>query len=211
MKHNFTIEELKTWSDYRVLQMLITERLNDLNLNGPLSLRLVRLRADLQDDMPLSKQDASLGHFKNLCLNARFRITIYGSIYHKVSDTEYRDENGHPFVGGAKEVIVLSNPSEDTPEMAVRDREITDLDYEDGVYRRYFTTPYDENRERVGQPFIVLKQIQKLKMATDEEDGEDDMYLIQFEDGKEVQAFGHEVCKLIYEKCSPNVFAKTPA
>jgi hypothetical protein len=66
--------------------------------------------------------------------------------------------------------------------------------YVPGVFRERFVSPFEQYADRVGQRFTVVRQTQALKPAADEEDGAEDMYLIRFEDGTEIEAFGHEVC-----------------
>lgn len=91
----------------------------------------------------------------------------------------------------------------DSPEIARRDRAITVLYYREGQFRQFFTSPFQQYAEHVGKPFTVVREIRPLTLATDETEGEDDMYLIRFEDGTEIEAFGHEVCVLDYEQCLP--------
>jgi len=91
----------------------------------------------------------------------------------------------------------------DSPEIAKRDRVITTLHYENDQFRQFFTSPFDQYAEHVGKAFTVIKKTQEFKNATDHEEGKEDMYLIRFEDGTEIEAFGHEVCILDYEKCYP--------
>jgi hypothetical protein len=89
----------------------------------------------------------------------------------------------------------------DTSEQAKRDASLTVLDYDDARFRKFFTTPFEQYKEHVGKAFVVVKQTRPLKLATETEDGEDDMYLIKLETGEEIEAFGHEVCFLNYENC----------
>lgn len=91
----------------------------------------------------------------------------------------------------------------DSEEKAKRDAAITVLHYKEGQFRQFFTSPFVEYKERIGQRFTVVREIRPAKLPTEEEEGEDDMYLIRFEDGTEIDAFGHEVCILNYEKCHP--------
>lgn len=97
---------------------------------------------------------------------------------------------------------------QDTPEMAKRDAAITSLHYHEGQFRQFFTSPFKQYAEHIGKPFTVVKQIREMKCAPENEDGEDDMYLIRFEDGTEIEAFGHEVCVLQYDKCFPDFSKK---
>lgn len=92
---------------------------------------------------------------------------------------------------------------QDSAEKAIRDRVIRYFDYKDGVFRRFFTSPFEQFAQHVGKPFVVVKQTRALKLATDDECGEDDMYFIRFDDGVMIEAFGHEVCVLNYGKCIP--------
>jgi hypothetical protein len=87
----------------------------------------------------------------------------------------------------------------DTPEQAEKDRSITNLDYEPGVFRRYFTSPFDQYKERIGQAFTVLGRDEEAEAGLE---NHEDMYRIRFEDGTEITAWGHEVCVLNYENCS---------
>lgn len=160
MKHRFTITECQTWSDRRVLRMLVTERLSTLDHHTPLAERLRALQGKLERGEYLTDKD--------------------------------------------KEAKVPP----DSPEKAVRDRAITTLEYHEGVFRQFFTTPYSENSEHVGKPFKVLRQVRPSKWGTKNDEDEDDMYEIQFEDGTKIQVYGHEVCVLDYEKCLP-VFPAT--
>lgn len=93
----------------------------------------------------------------------------------------------------------------DSPELAIRDKIITSLHYKEGVFRKFFTSPFQEFKRFVGKPFIVLNQIRPLKIETDDSEAEDDMYQIQFDDGTIIDAFGHEICQLEYQKCSPKL------
>lgn len=91
----------------------------------------------------------------------------------------------------------------DSSEKAMRDRVITNLDYHEGQFRQFFTSPFEQYAEYIGEPFTVIRQIRELQLPTEDMDGEDDMYLIRFADGTEIEAFGHEVCILNYERCLP--------
>ena len=93
----------------------------------------------------------------------------------------------------------------DSPKQAHRDTKIQNFHYEDKVFRQFFTTPFEQYKTYVGESFEVVRQIQELKFATDDEDGEDDMYVIRFNDGVEIEAYGHEICQLDYDKCTPIV------
>jgi hypothetical protein len=97
--------------------------------------------------------------------------------------------------------IMCGNGFIDTAERAKADSRITVLDYDDTKFRGFFTSPFDQYAEHIGKPFTVVRQIRPLKLATDEEEGEDDMYEIRFEDGTTIEVFGHEVCILHYDKC----------
>ena len=97
----------------------------------------------------------------------------------------------------------------DSPELAIRDKAITNLHYHEGQFRQFFTSPFEQYAEHIGKPFTVVKETRPGKPETDESEAEDDMYLIRFEDGTEIEAFGHEVCVLDYEKCLPKF--ETPA
>lgn len=107
--------------------------------------------------------------------------------------------NKRPFSDPKKETPVAK--FKDSVDKAKRDRQITTLHYHEGVFREFFTTPYSDQSKHVGKKFDVIIQTRKSGM----EDGEhvDDMYLIRFEDGTEIQAYGHEVCVLDYERCHP--------
>jgi len=97
----------------------------------------------------------------------------------------------------------------DSPEIARRDSRITALNYHEGKFRKFFTSPFQQHAAHVGKSFQMVKEIRPIKLETDESEAEDDMYLIRFEDGTEIEAFGHEVCVLDYEKCVPKL--ETPA
>lgn len=93
----------------------------------------------------------------------------------------------------------------DSPEIAQRDKAITVLNYHEGNFRQYFTSPFEQYASHVGKPFIVVEQTQFSKPETEDSDPLEDMYLIRFEDGTEIEAFGHEVCVLEYDKCLPKM------
>ncbi len=56
MNHRFTMKELENWSDRRVLEMLITERVSTLCALTPLARRLLTLRNKLASGKPLTKR-----------------------------------------------------------------------------------------------------------------------------------------------------------
>ena len=87
----------------------------------------------------------------------------------------------------------------DSPEQAKQDSHFLHLTYEQGVFRQYFTTPFQQYKSRIGTSFEVVKQLPNAE-APNGETGED-MYLIRFEDGEEIHAYGHEVCVLNYNQC----------
>jgi len=87
----------------------------------------------------------------------------------------------------------------DSPEQAKADAALTVFDYYPGVFRKYFTSPFEQYADRVGQPFTVLRSLQDEGMDGDE--WVEDMYTIRFEDGEEIEAWGHEVCELRSEAC----------
>lgn len=91
----------------------------------------------------------------------------------------------------------------DSKELAIRDSKITCFDYHEGLFREFFTSPYEQYAPRIGQKFSVVEQLRPSKEETETSEAEDDMYKIRFEDGEEISVFGHEVCQLIYEKCKP--------
>ncbi len=97
----------------------------------------------------------------------------------------------------------------DSPALAKRDAQITDLHYEPGEFRQYFTTPFEQYAAHIGKPFEVVKQLPDAEPAEEGGEGED-MYLIRFEDGTEIEAWGHEVCVLDYEHCKPRLPAVLP-
>jgi hypothetical protein len=90
---------------------------------------------------------------------------------------------------------------QDSPEQAQADARLTELAYDDGKFRSFFTTPFSQYKEHIGKHFVVVKQTRELKLSTEDEDGEDDMYLIRFDDGVEIEAWGHEVCVLDCSRC----------
>lgn len=65
--------------------------------------------------------------------------------------------------------------------------------YQPGVFRERFVSPWEQYRERVGQKFTVIKQTHKLVIDSEDQEGEEDVYLIRFEDGVEIEAWGSEV------------------
>ena len=90
---------------------------------------------------------------------------------------------------------------QDSPEKAKDDRTITNLYYEPGCFRQFFTTPFEQYAEHIGKPFHVLRQTQKGAAETKNHEAKEDMYQIQFEDGTTIDAWGHEVCILNYPRC----------
>jgi len=93
----------------------------------------------------------------------------------------------------------------DSPEIAHRDKIITVLNYHEGQFREFFTSPYRQYAEHIGKPFHVVKKIQPSKEETENSDGQEVMYLIRLEGKIEIEAFGHEVCVLDYENCVPKL------
>lgn len=89
----------------------------------------------------------------------------------------------------------------DSPQQAHRDTKIQNFHYKDSEFRKFFTTPFDQYKQYVGKPFEVVMKTNDVKFEPDDED----TYIIRFEDGEEINAFGHEVCQLDYEKCTPLV------
>lgn len=93
---------------------------------------------------------------------------------------------------------------QDSKELAIRDAQIRNFEYTPGVFRQYFTSPFNQYEDYVGKPFKVLRIIRPLTPSTENSDGEDDMYSIEFTDcGTKIDAYGHEVCQLKYESCFP--------
>lgn len=90
---------------------------------------------------------------------------------------------------------------QDSPERAKQDRRLTNLHYEPGCFRSFFTTPFEQYAEHVGKRFVVLQHTLKGHPETDTKEAQEDMYRIQFDDGVEIPAFGHEVCILNYARC----------
>lgn len=88
---------------------------------------------------------------------------------------------------------------QDTVEKAIEDRKIYSFDYKVGEFRQFFTTPFEQYSEHVGKPFQVVRRLPDAE-SVDDVPGED-MYLIRFEDGTEIESWGHECCELIYENC----------
>ena len=90
---------------------------------------------------------------------------------------------------------------QDSPKRAKEDQFITVLHYMEGVFRSHFTSPFEQYHKHVGKPFTVLHRIRPSRAESSRHDAEDDMYMIRFADGTEIEAFGHEVCILNYAKC----------
>lgn len=87
----------------------------------------------------------------------------------------------------------------DSPHKALQDAALTNLDYTPEIFRKFFTSPFEQYRDRVGQRFTVINRVEDAE-SVDGGPGED-MYLIRFKDGEEIIAWGHEVCVLDYEQC----------
>lgn len=99
---------------------------------------------------------------------------------------------------------------QDSKELAIRDAQIRSFEYNPGVFRKYFTSPFNQYKDFVGKPFKVLKTIQPLIPETENFDTEETMYHIEFTDcNTKIDAFGHEVCQLQYELCIPK-FENSP-
>lgn len=60
------------------------------------------------------------------------------------------------------------------------------------MYRKTFTTPYEQHRDREGQTFEVLRTISKPDADHDAEVLP--MYEIRFPDGTRIEAWPEEVC-----------------
>ena len=58
-----------------------------------------------------------------------------------------------------------------------------------GTVRTQFVTPFDQHKARNGQSFKVISQ---LPDSEGNEEGES-MFLIEFQDGTQIQAWGHEI------------------
>lgn len=67
-------------------------------------------------------------------------------------------------------------------------------DYTVGNFRKTFRTPFLEYAHRIGHNFTVIREL--TDKEKDLEDNSDLMYLIRFEDGSEIVAWGEEVCEL---------------
>lgn len=97
----------------------------------------------------------------------------------------------------------------DSPKQAYRDAEITNFDYQQGVFRKYFTTPFKQYKKYIGEPFEVMQptQLNATRHCNDADvhDDEDVFYIIRFNDGMQITAFGHEICRLNYDECTPIV------
>ena len=91
----------------------------------------------------------------------------------------------------------VEDDESDSPEKAQKDSLLTQLDYEDGVFRKFFTTPFLQYKKHIGKMFTVIKTFD----IEDSKGDKEDAYLIRLEDGTEIEAFAHEVCVLIYDKC----------
>ncbi len=92
----------------------------------------------------------------------------------------------------------LRKREDDTPELAISDCGLVDFNYEKGQFRRYFTTPFTQHSNHIGKEFIVVKRLPDAEPVDEGVEGED-MWLIRFEGGIEIEAWGHEVC-LLYEE-----------
>lgn len=99
---------------------------------------------------------------------------------------------------------------QDSKELAIRDAQIRSFELYSNVFRKYFTSPFNQYKDFVGKSFKVLTQIRPFIPSTEDVDGEDDVYSIQFTDCNTIiHAFGHEVCQLKYELCIPK-FENSP-
>lgn len=90
----------------------------------------------------------------------------------------------------------------DSVEKAQEDRKLNVLSYIPDEFRQFFTSPFEQYKERIGQAFTVLGHdtLAEQDLVNDGSNFED-MYVIQFADGEKITAWGHEVCQLNYENC----------
>jgi len=90
----------------------------------------------------------------------------------------------------------------DSPEKARQDAALTNLWYHEDQFREFFTSPFDQYKDRIGQRFTVLGHDTEAEQDVVDGGGNfEEMYKIRFEDGTEITAWGHEVCLLDYDKC----------
>jgi hypothetical protein len=62
---------------------------------------------------------------------------------------------------------------------------------------QFFTTPFNQYRNRIGQRFTVLGHNREAEDDIVRDGGDyEDLYRIRFDDGAEIDAWGHEVCVL---------------
>jgi len=59
---------------------------------------------------------------------------------------------------------------------------------EDRRVRKTFFTPFDQHAERIGYPFIIIGPVSKDKV-----DEGIELYVIQFEDGSQIEAWPEEI------------------
>ena len=90
----------------------------------------------------------------------------------------------------------------DSPEKAKADSALTVLSYQEDQFRQFFTSPFDQYKDRIGQSFTVFGHDEKAEKEVVADGGNfEEMYLIRFEDNTEITAWGHEVCLLNYDEC----------
>jgi hypothetical protein len=88
----------------------------------------------------------------------------------------------------------------DSPQIAREHAKLRRFDYEPDQFRQFFTSPFQQYAERIGQPFTVIGRDWD---AEKDLEYPEEMYRIRFEDCTEITAWGHEVCVLILDNCGP--------
>ena len=90
----------------------------------------------------------------------------------------------------------------DTAEQAKLDVKLRCFDHKPAEFRQFFTSPYEQYAERVGESFKVLGPNTQVDAEIISDGGNpEDTYNIEFADGTTITAWGHEVCQLIRENC----------
>ena len=96
----------------------------------------------------------------------------------------------------------VSRPVADTPEQARIDCRLQSYDYTPEVFRKYFTSPYQQHGQHVGRPFTVVT---REPHAEGLDEGTTALLCTSFVsrgDALEITAWGHEVCQLMGAHCS---------
>lgn len=133
----------------------------------------------------------------------RLLLLAASRLVQEVSD-DSADELVDDLIAAAAEIpdgyMPLSSAT-DTVEDAHADRKVSVYDYEPDSFRRFFTTPFDEFAERIGEPFTVIGHETEDERSMANDGAFEDLYRIRFADGQEISAYGHEVCVLNRDKC----------